>query len=110
MRAAHRGSAGKLRIFGFDRRLARALMKHATQMALDGLTDLLDQIRTRNGLREKKLGIFYKKSKSFLHFHEDPSGMYADLSTGGGFDRYPVNTKKQWRALLLAVDRGLESD
>jgi len=72
--------------------------------------DLLDQIRTRRGLQERKLGIFYKKSKPFLHFHEDPTGMYADLSVRGSFGRYQVNTRKQWAVLLAAVDSSLESD
>jgi hypothetical protein len=85
-------------------------MKHATQTALDGLLDLLDQVRARKGLQERKPGIFYKRSKSFLHFHEDPTGMYADLSVGAGFQRYPVNTKKEWNVLLLAVDGALESN
>jgi hypothetical protein len=86
------------------------LMKHATQMALDGLLDLLTQIRARRGLQERQSGIFYKKSKSFLHFHEDPTGMYADLSVEAGFKRYPVNTKTEWKALLLAIDHSLESN
>ena len=84
-------------------------MKHATGGVLDSLLDLLTQIRARKGLQERKPGIFYKKSKAFLHFHEDPAGMFADLSVGADFERYPVNTKKQWKALLLAIDRGLET-
>jgi hypothetical protein len=83
-------------------------VKHATTAALEGLSDLLDQIRTRTGLREKKLGIFYLKSKSFLHFHEDPAGMFADVSAAGDFERYPVNTKQQWKVLLAAIDRALQ--
>jgi hypothetical protein len=82
-------------------------MKHAGEEALRRLSDLLDQIRQRQGLREKKLGIFYRKSKSFLHFHEDPAGMFADISSGGNFDRYPVNTMKERQALLAAIDRTL---
>ena len=83
-------------------------MKHASSAALDGLLDLLNQIRARNGLRERKPGIFYKKSRSFLHFHEDPSGMYADLSVGSDFERYPVNSSKECEVLLSAIDRALE--
>ena len=82
-------------------------MKHAGEEALRRLSDLLDQIRQRQGLREKKLGIFYRKSKSFLHFHEDPAGMFADISSGDNFDRYPVNTMKERQALLAAIDRTL---
>jgi hypothetical protein len=83
-------------------------MKHATAAALQTLSDLLDQIRERQGIKEKKLGIFYRKSKSFLHFHEDPAGLFADLSLGADFDRYPVNTKQEWKALLKAIDRTLD--
>src|SRR5580698_9223391 len=82
-------------------------MKHAGVKALQGLSDLLDQIRQRQGLKEKKLGIFYRKSKSFLHFHEDPAGIFADLTAGDTFDRYPVNSSKDRRALLAAIDRTL---
>jgi hypothetical protein len=82
-------------------------MKHAGAETLQQLSELLDQIRQRQGLKEKKLGIFYKKSKSFLHFHEDPAGIFADISSGDDFHRYPVNTMKERRALLAAIDRAL---
>ncbi len=82
-------------------------MKHATSAALEGLSELLDQIRMKDGIKEKKLGIFYRKSKSFLHFHEDPAGLFADLSVEDDFDRYPVNTKQEWKALLSAIDGAL---
>jgi len=84
-------------------------MKHATSAALGGLSELLDQIRTRDGLAEKKLGIFDRKSKSFLHFHEDQAGLFADLSAGAGFDRYPVNSRRDWQVLLSAIDRAMKS-
>jgi hypothetical protein len=82
-------------------------MKHATYAALCSLSDLLDRIRARDGIKEKKFGIFYRKSKSFLHFHEDAAGMFADLSVGADFDRYPVNTVEEQTALLTAIDRVL---
>ncbi|HEY2675872.1 MAG TPA: hypothetical protein VGI65_02810 [Steroidobacteraceae bacterium] len=83
-------------------------MKHATSAALDTLSDLLQQIRLKEGLREKGPGVFYRKSKAFLHFHEDPAGMFADIRAGEDFDRYPVNTRAQQRALLAAIDRALK--
>ena len=55
-------------------------MKHATPAALDQLEPLLEAMRTLPGLKEKKRGIFYRKSRGFLHFHEDPKGMFADIS------------------------------
>ena len=84
-------------------------MKHAGNEALRGLADLLDRIRLKGGLKEKKPGIFYRKSKAFLHFHEDPAGFFADLNAGTNFDRYPVNSEREWAALLLAIDRALKA-
>jgi hypothetical protein len=80
-------------------------MKHASAQTLQQISDLLDQVRQRHGLKEKKLGIFYRKSKSFLHFHEDPAGTFADLTVGETFDRYRVTTVKERKELLAAIDR-----
>ncbi len=82
-------------------------MKHATAAALEQLSALLDQIRAKEGIKEKRLGIFYRKSKAFLHFHEDPAGMFADLTTHDGFDRYPVNSESEQRTFLSAIDAAL---
>jgi len=49
-------------------------VKHAGSAALEGIEDLLQQLRTVPGLVERKQGIFYRRSRAFLHFHEDPSG------------------------------------
>jgi hypothetical protein len=83
-------------------------MRHASAKTLQQLSDLFDQIRQRPGLREKKLGIFYRKSKAFLHFHEDPKGIFADLRSGADFRRSAVNTAAERRALLAAIDRALK--
>jgi hypothetical protein len=82
-------------------------MKHAGAVALEQLSELLTQIRQREGLKEKKLGIFYRRSKSFLHFHEDRAGLFADLTVGGGFDRHPVNSPQEQARLLAALDEVL---
>lgn len=82
-------------------------MKHASAAALHRLSELLEQIRAREGIKEKKLGIFYRNSKSFLHFHEDPAGLFADLTRGADFTRFAVNTQKERRLLLKAIDRAL---
>jgi hypothetical protein len=84
-------------------------LKHAGAATLHALSDLLDRVRTKEGIKEKKLGIFYRKSKSFLHFHEDPAGLFADLRVGADFDRYPVNTREEWKMLLTAIDRALKA-
>jgi len=78
-------------------------MKHAGSSALDRLEPLLKQIRRQAGLKEKSRGVFYRKSKSFLHFHEDPLGLFADLRAGDDFVRYPVNSKTERDALLKTL-------
>ena len=80
-------------------------MKHATQAALQEISGLLEAIRTKPGLKEKSLGVFYRKAKWFLHFHEDPAGLFADLATGPEFERLPVNSQAEWDTLLRSIDR-----
>ncbi len=82
-------------------------MKHAGAAALERLSGLLAQVRLRPGLREKKLGIFYRGSKSFLHFHEDPQGLFADISTADGFNRLAVNIQDEWAIMLRHLDAAL---
>jgi hypothetical protein len=44
-------------------------MKHVGAEALDRLEPLLVQVREVPGIKEKKRGTFYRKSKALLHFH-----------------------------------------
>jgi len=64
-------------------------MRHARPEDLDRIEPLLAGIRAAAAglLKEKKRGCFYLKSKGFLHFHEDPKGMFADI----GDDRVQVD-------------------
>ena len=67
-------------------------MKHAGPAALDALEPLLARVRTLPGLKEKARGTFYLKSRAFLHFHEDPAGLFADVRlTGDDFTRMRVS-------------------
>jgi hypothetical protein len=85
-------------------------MRHARDADLDGIEALLAQVRTLPGLKEKKRGVFYWKSRGFLHFHEDPKGMFADLSGGAGrMDvRIDVTEAAGQAALMEAARRLLE--
>jgi hypothetical protein len=47
-------------------------MKHASESTLEGLTPLLERLRSFDALIERRPGVFYRKNKAFLHFHEDP--------------------------------------
>ncbi len=75
-------------------------MKHASAATLDSLEELLTSLRSVAGLRERSRGVFYFRSKPFLHFHDDPAGLFADLKVGTDFQRMPVNSDLE-RALLL---------
>ena len=82
-------------------------MKHADAATLAALSDLIESLRTRNVLVEKRLGIFYTKGRAFLHFHTDPAGLFADLRRGGDWQRFPVNDPDECAVLRVAVDREL---
>ncbi len=79
-------------------------MKHAGQAALDQLEPTLAALRALPGLTEKGRGVFYRKSRAFLHFHEDQKGLFADLrdSEGQRFDRFEVSVSAE---SLLAATR-----
>lgn len=80
-------------------------MKHASAHALDQLEPILAEVRAAPGLQERSRGVFYRKGRAFLHFHEDPKGLFADLRDAGGkdFDRFDVTLKAGHAGLLAAV-------
>ena len=83
-------------------------MRHARDSALDALEDVLSALRALEGLTERKRGAFYRKSAGFLHFHEDPAGLFADLKVGGEWERFRVSTPEEQRVLLARVTALLE--
>lgn len=83
-------------------------MKHAGAETLSTLQPLLADLRTRGALREKSPGTFYLKSKAYLHFHEDPAGIFADVKLDFvDFTRLRATTATEQRALLAKIDRSL---
>ena len=85
-------------------------MKHAGSACLEGLNALLSEIRGLGELVEMKPGIFYKKGKAWLHFHEDPAGVFADARvTPGEFTRFAVNTEVERKQLMSALRSVLKS-
>jgi len=83
-------------------------MKHAGAAALAALAPLLKRLRGLDGLSERKVGTFYLRSSAFLHFHEDPEGLFADVKLDGTeFTRLPVDTLAQQDALVELVTKAL---
>jgi hypothetical protein len=83
-------------------------VRHPRDGELDHMVPVLEQLRGIDGLVERKTGVFYRRSKAFLHFHVDDDDLYADVRLDGvGFERMKVTTKPEQRALVAAVRRAL---
>jgi hypothetical protein len=78
-------------------------MRHARADALDALEPLLRRLRALDSIRERTRGVFYRGSKPFLHFHEDPAGLFADARLGNAWYRFPARTAAHRGALVKAV-------
>ena len=82
-----------------------APMKHASVAALEPLADLLSEIRTR-GVKEPSPGIFYRKGKAWIHFHEDDAGLFADIKAGSEWRRFRVTEPEERASFLDFIDHG----
>ncbi|MBR7619834.1 hypothetical protein JKL49_10580 [Phenylobacterium sp. 20VBR1] len=84
-------------------------MKHAGEIALDQLEPLLARVRALPGLTEKKRGVFYRRASAFLHFHEDPKGLFGDVRAADDkdFDRFDVTLSGD--ALIAAAQARLKA-
>lgn len=84
-------------------------MKHAGVAVLESLAPLLARLRRIEGLVERRPGVFYHRSRAFLHFHEDPAGVFADVRFDGeAFERVAlaeVTFEAFVRRVELAVAR-----
>ena len=79
-------------------------MKHATSETIIKIEPLLNRIRNFSELKEKKPGIYYYKSKAFLHFHEDSDLIFADIKLHPpDFERLPVTTNGQQEELIRLI-------
>ena len=85
------------------------MVKHAGQNTLTSLEPLLQKVRKQQGLVERTPGAFYRKSKAYLHFHEDPSGIYADVKLNSAeFTRIRATTPKEQARLLSLIGKSLK--
>ena len=81
-------------------------MKHAGPQTLRTLAPLLARLRALPGLVERTPGCFYRGSKAFLHFHEDPAGTHVDIKLdASGFTRVRAGSAQEQDVLMdLARD------
>ena len=75
------------------------------------LDKLVDALRATPGLtaKGKAQSTFYIGSKPFLHFHDGPAGLEADVKWAGEFVREPVETHAQRVDLIRRVHAHLAS-
>ncbi|MBI5939628.1 MAG: hypothetical protein HY859_04300 [Caulobacterales bacterium] len=85
-------------------------MKHAGPSALDQLEPLVARVRALPGLKEKSRGVFYRGGKAFLHFHEDPAGLFADVRLAGqDFERFRVETEEEREGFLALASKSFSN-
>ena len=82
-------------------------MKHASADRLKDIDSLLMRLRKFSALKEKKVGVFYRKAGAFVHFHEDAAGMFGDVRTKNGWKRLAVNTGAKVKAFLKEVEQSI---
>jgi hypothetical protein len=84
-------------------------MRHATPTTLEALADLLATLRGIDGIVEKRPGAFSRGSRAFLHFHDDPTGYYADVRFDRDFERFRVTTKREQQTLVTRIRAALDA-
>ena len=83
-------------------------MKHAGPQTLQTLEPLRARLRALPELAERTPGCFYRGSKAFLHFHEDPAGTHADIKLdASGFTRVRAETATEQDALVATAREAL---
>ncbi|MBC7474564.1 MAG: hypothetical protein H7263_09760 [Candidatus Sericytochromatia bacterium] len=78
-------------------------MKHAQENILDKFVIKINKIRDLTDLKEKKKGIFYKKSSAFLHFHQDNNLLFVDLKIEKKLVRFKTEENREWALLLKQI-------
>jgi len=84
-------------------------MRHAGPATLERIEPLLEELRARTALKEKRPGVFYLKSRAFLHFHDDDAGVFADVRLADDFVRMRVSTRGEQAELLDCIDECLST-
>jgi hypothetical protein len=84
-------------------------VKHAGAATLQRIDRLLKELRARDLLREVSPGRFTLKSRAFLHFHDDPAGVFADVRFADDFVRMRVSTAAEQAELIGRIDECLDA-
>ena len=74
------------------------------------LKNVFNMAHQEQGQQQQALarpGVFYRKGKAYLHFHEDPAGLFADLRVSTEWERFPVSEADERARFLEEVERSL---
>lgn len=61
-------------------------------------------IRANPTVTEPRTGYFYCRGRALVHFHADPSGLFADARINGNWSRLPLSATAQRDALLALLE------
>jgi hypothetical protein len=75
--------------------------------ALERLAPLLAVLRRNSSLREVQPTVFHLAGHDFIHFHETPDGVVADVRLVKGQIRMPAATDAEQAELLERIDATL---
>jgi hypothetical protein len=76
---------------------------------MDCLAPLLAVLRGYSVLREIRPAVFQLDSRDFIHFHEGPDGISADVRLSTGQVRMPVTTPPEQSELLGRIEDTLSA-
>ena len=79
------------------------------QATLDRIAPLLEVLRAHPALREVRPTEFELDGREFLHFHDDPDGVVADVRLAEGRVSMPVSSSSEQAELLDRIDHTLAS-
>src|SRR5216117_3824856 len=76
---------------------------------LERLQPLLNLLRDHPALREVRPAEFHLEGRDFLHFHEQPEGLVADVRLNTGRVSMPVTSPAQQAELFERIGNILDS-
>lgn len=77
--------------------------------ALECLGPLLAALRAYSALSEVRPTVFHLRGRDFIHFHEEPDGIFADVRLSKGQVRMPVATPSEQSELLERIEETLSA-
>jgi hypothetical protein len=73
------------------------------------ITPLLEVLRAYPELHEVRPTAFHLHDRDFIHFHDEPAGIFADVRLAKGRVRLPVSTHAEQSECLARIEHHLSS-